>query len=91
MQPRAWFFVQPDDTRHGPSFTATQARIELARWAARRPKLESETALTLLRSIGKLGWRVTHTGTKDIRPIAQGVPDRPDRRRDGAGEDGRQG
>lgn len=67
MQPRAWFFIRPDGTRHGPSFTATQARIEAARWAARRPALEAETALTLWRSLGKMGWCVKDTGTKDIR------------------------
>ncbi len=67
MQSRAWFFLRPDGTRHGPSFTATQARIEAARWATRRPKLETETALTIWRSLGRMGWCVMDTGTKDIR------------------------
>ena len=67
MQPQAWFFVWPYGTRHGPSFTATQARIVAALWPTRRQKLETETALTLWRSLGRMGLCVMDTGTKDIR------------------------
>jgi len=66
MQPRAWYFFRPDGTRHGPSFTEWQAKVEAGRFAVRRPKLESETAFILFRSLAKAGWRVDHTGTKLI-------------------------
>jgi hypothetical protein len=66
MQPRAWYFIPPDGKRHGPAFTEWQARVAAGRFAARRPKLESETAFILFRSLAKAGWRVDHTGTKDI-------------------------
>ena len=68
MQPRAWYFHEADGTRHGPSFTEWQAKVEAGRYAVRRPKLEPETALILFRSLVKLGWRVDHTGTKFIPP-----------------------
>ncbi|GHE05555.1 hypothetical protein GCM10008024_36870 [Allgaiera indica] len=66
MQPRAWYFYRPDGRRHGPSFTEWQAKVEAGRFAARRPKLEAETAFILYRSLSKAGWRVDHTGTRFI-------------------------
>lgn len=66
MQPRAWYFIRPDGKRHGPSFTEWQAKVEAGRTAAKRPKLEAVTAAILFRSLAKAGWKVDHTGTKDI-------------------------
>ena len=68
MQPRAWYFTTPQGVDHGPSFTEGQAKVEAARHAAKRPKLEAATAAILWRSLAKLGWTVQHTGTKQIRP-----------------------
>ena len=66
MQPRAWYFFSPDGKRHGPSFTEWQAKVSAGRYAAKRPKLEVETAAIIFRSLSKAGWRVQHTGTKAI-------------------------
>ena len=64
MQTRAWYFIEPNGTRHGPSYTETQAKIEAGRYAAKRSALPDETALTLFRSLAKAGWKVRHTGMR---------------------------
>ncbi len=72
MQPQAWFFIRPNGIRHGPSFTERQAQVEAARFAAQRPSLDPETALTLYRSLKTVGWRVVSSRTKAIaKPEAQ--------------------
>jgi len=66
MQPRAWYFRNPRGLTYGPSFTRYQAEVEAGRKAAKRPKLEAETAHILWRSLVKMGWKVGHTHTKLI-------------------------
>ncbi len=77
MQPRAWYFIPPDGKRHGPSFTEWQAMISAGRHAAKRPKLEVETAAIIFRTLSKAGWRVEHTGTKAIPAPPWMTPHRP--------------
>lgn len=61
MQTKAWYFIEPNGTRHGPCFTEVQAQIEAGRFAAGRPDLEENTALTVFRSLAKARWRVRDT------------------------------
>jgi hypothetical protein len=68
MQPRAWYIHPPSGQPHGPCYTQSQAQIEAARIATKRPKLEDETALILWRSLSSMGWSIKHTGTKLITP-----------------------
>lgn len=68
MQSQAWYFITPTGTRHGPSLTRWHAEVEAARFAARRPDLDRETAATLWQSLAKAGWKVRHTGMKLDRP-----------------------
>lgn len=67
MQTRAWYFIEPNGTRHGPSYTEIQAKIEASRYAAKRSALPDETAMTLFRSLAKAGWKVRHTGMRAER------------------------
>lgn len=68
MQPQAWYFRTSQGLCHGPSYTEWQAKVEAGRFAAKRPKLEPETAFILWRSLAKIGWTVANTGTKLIPP-----------------------
>lgn len=67
MQPQAWYFATPRGLTYGPCYTRWQAEVEAGRRAAKRPKLEAETAHIIWRSLSKLGWKVGHTHTKLIR------------------------
>ncbi len=68
MQPQAWYFRTPQGIAHGPSHTEWQAQVEAGRKAAKRPKLEPETAAIIWRSLAKGGWKVGHSHTKLIPP-----------------------
>lgn len=65
MQPRAWYFRPPKGQPHGPSYTQVKAQMEAARYAAKRPDLDAETALILWRSLARAGWTVDHTRMKE--------------------------
>lgn len=72
MQTRAWYFFKPNGTRHGPSYTEQQAKMEAASFAARRADLDEPRALVIFRSLEAAGWSVRHSGMRmDTPPEAR--------------------
>lgn len=74
MQARAWYFFEPNGTRHGPSYTEQQAKMEAARFAACRADLDEARALFIFRSLETAGWRVRHSSMRLETPPKQSEP-----------------